>query len=114
MGGSSVVSTLGMGRRRSSRCVPLCPINDVALIICVASRGYLEPRRQERAALYHLVTWYVFFVPDYCFVPDPCRFADAQGAKVADLELISTAALSSSKEQIKGIVKSPAYAELRK
>lgn len=89
-------------------------MNDVALMICVASRGYLEPRRQERAALHYLVSWYAFYVAGCCFVSDSWRFTDAQGAKVADLELISTAALSSSKEQIKGIVKSPAYAELRK
>jgi hypothetical protein len=38
---------------------------------------------------------------------------DAQGAKIADLELINTALVSSSKDSIPGIVVSPGYAELR-
>ncbi len=42
-----------------------------------------------------------------------CRFADAQGAKVADLELLTTALISSSKESIQGIVTSPGFSELR-
>ncbi|KAK7695246.1 hypothetical protein QCA50_002436 [Cerrena zonata] len=39
---------------------------------------------------------------------------DGAGAKVADLELVTTATVSSSKEPIKGIVRSPGFVELRK
>lgn len=40
--------------------------------------------------------------------------SDGAGAKVADLELVTTATVVSSKEPIKGIVRSPGFAELRK
>ncbi|KAK7691718.1 hypothetical protein QCA50_005118 [Cerrena zonata] len=39
---------------------------------------------------------------------------DGTGARVADLELVTTATVSTSKEPIKGIVRSPGFAELRK
>ena len=68
-----------------------------------------------------MVSWYVLTFFDFSGdAAAPARLhrliqwfsIDAEGAKIADVELVNTASITSSKEPVP-LVRSPTYAELR-